>query len=244
MRLSIPSLALLGVLAGANIASAGPLTISNVGGAGGWNNSVPGPGINITNQGGSLVDIIRWGSAVDGSSNQSGYDFDPVDGSFNPVLGSAFLLGTFTHHNVEVFAPSLESGDYSFSFSTNGVPGSLSDTFSFIHDETTNAMPCPAGPPGTGASVSVCDDFVSISQIGINSLITVGGDMYFFNLLGFSTNGGATIKNVFQSPEGGNNSAGLYAMVTPVPVPEPSVFLLLLAGGAAVAIRRRQHAAR
>jgi hypothetical protein len=56
---------------------------------------------------------------------------------------------------------------------------------------------------------------VTVSQIGINSLITVGGDTYFFNLLGFSTNGGATIKNVFQSPEGGNNSAGLYAMVTP-----------------------------
>jgi hypothetical protein len=62
MRVSIPSLALLGVLAGANIASAGPLTISKVGGAGGWNNPVPGPGIDITNQGSSLVDIIRWGS--------------------------------------------------------------------------------------------------------------------------------------------------------------------------------------
>lgn len=197
----------------------------------------------INNQGASLVDTILWG--VPQNVNQSGYTFDPVDGNINPVLGVAFLLGTFTHLNQPVFAPVLDSVDYAFSFATNGVPAGLNDTFSFDHDETSNDGNCEPGPPGSVPSVSNCDDFVVVSQLGINSLITVGGDIYFFNLLGFSTNGGATIKNLFQSVEAGNNSAGLYAMVTlePIRVPEPSL-MLLVAGGALAAIRRRTRATR
>ena len=71
----------------------------------------------------------------------------------------------------------------------------------------------------------------------------VGTDLYFFNLLGFSTDGGLTFQNVFSSPEGGHNSALLYGQLTTERVPEPAS--LLLFGGAltAVAMRmRRAHA--
>lgn len=240
MRISLRALPAILGLAFATTASAGPLTISSI--SGGFVNAVPA-GTTIVNQAGSLVDTIRWGVPV--NQSQSGYDFDPVDGAVNPILGTPFLLGTFTHLNQPVFQPWLDSVDYSLSLGTNGNPAGLADVFSFDHTETPNDGNCEPGPAGSVPSVSNCDDFVVISQLGINSLIDVGGDLYFFNLLGFSTNGGATIKNLFQSVEGGNNSAGLYGVVTlePIRVPEPSL-VALLAGGALAALRRRTRATR
>jgi hypothetical protein len=66
--------------------------------------------------------------------------------------------------------------------------------------------------------------------LNLNSLITVGTDTYYFNLLGFSTNGGATISAVFQTEEGKANTAGLYGVVTarPITAPDPGSSLLLL----------------
>ena len=55
-------------------------------------------------------------------------------------------------------------------------------------------------------------------------------------------NGGATIQNVFSSPEGGHNTAQLYGELTREAVPEPASLLLL--GGALTAVAARLRRAR
>lgn len=212
-------------------ALADPIVISNV--TGGWQNAVPPANADIQNQGGQAADSVYWGTSTD-DANNSGYIFDPVNGDINPIMGTAFALGTFTHQNRPITSgTSITSIDYAFGFTTNGVPNALNDIFNFSHDETPNSAPCtyPGG--------SACADAVVVSAATLNSLITVGAgataETYFFNLLGFSTNGGATISSQFISVEGGSNSAVLYGVVTPQPitrsVPDGGATMLMLGVG-------------
>jgi hypothetical protein len=224
----------------ASAASAGPLTLSNA--VGGWDplsvsaNPATAATVTIANVPGSGLDAISWGNA----NPRSRYSFDPVNGSFNPVLGTPFLLGIFEHNNRTIpLATSLFFGvDYDFSVDTNGSPSPLTDTFTFAHNETPNAGPCPVGN-------APCADIVTVSGANLNTLIQVGSDLYTFNLLGFSTDGGVTFSNTFISQEGVANQAGLYAIVNlqPSEVPEPASLALVGAGLAVVArsIRRRQQ---
>lgn len=224
------------VLGLAGSASAASLSISNV--LGDWANPTGGVPT-IVNAAAQGTDTARWGVPL--NVNQSGYDFTPTAGVINPTLGVAFSLGNFVHHNNPVTNDgSVITGiDYSFSLDTNGIPSNLADIFHFDHNETPNAEPCPT-PSGVP-----CDDIVTVSSLNLDAIINVGGDIYFFNLLGFSTNGGATISSTFFSQEGGQNSAQLYAVVTaqPLATPEPGSLVLIGTGlaGAITRIRRRKR---
>ena len=211
------------------------LDITNI--EGGWSDATPvSINGNINNVDGQGTDEVRWGLSAT-SSGQSGYDFTPGSDLFDISIGTNFHLGTFTHLNNPIYtpwdAPSLETINYDFGFETNGTPGSLSTSFSFTHDETLNSIDnCPLG------SISTCDDYVDIANTTLNQLINVDGDSYYFNLLGFSTDGGNTFSSSFQSPELGSNSADLYGIVTAYAVPEPGTIALfglgaLLIGGVA-----------
>ena len=203
-------------------AAAGPIDLTNISGV--WQNPVGGD--NVTGAG---TTSISWG---DGLAPDSGYLFAAGGDLLDAAVGVPLLLGTFTHYNEQIPLPALTAVDLDFGFDTNGVPASAGGVFTFAHNETPNL---------TGMSPAD-DDIVTITAPIVNLPINVGGDLYFFNLLGFSVDGGTTIENVFSSVEGGTNSALLYGQLTTEPVPEPAS--LVLFGGALMALAARMRRSR
>lgn len=218
-RTLVPILTLAGAIAAAS-ATAAPIDVTNISGT--WHNPVGG-----TSVAGTGTSVISWG---DGVAPDSGYRFLAATDILNAAVGMPLLLGEFTHFNEVIPVPNLTAVDLHFAFDTNGVPGSVNAVFPFAHDETPNS---------TGTSPAD-DDIVTITTPIVNVPITVGTDLYFFNLLGFSVDGGASFQSVFSSPEGGHNAALLYGRLTAEPVPEPASLLLFAGALTAVAARLRR----
>ena len=69
----------------------------------------------------------------------SSYDFDaaatPIDDAASP-----FYVGDFTHNNNPIYPPSLTSADLMVTITgdIDGTAFSLTSTFTFAHNETTN----------------------------------------------------------------------------------------------------------
>lgn len=214
--------------------SASPLNITDIDGS--WINALPGANITaLSNVASPGTDSVRWGGTPGDLASGSGYDFMPAANLVPVTLNVPFALGTFSHLNQPISSgSSITDIEYAFQFSTNGIPANLTDTFEFRHNETPNS---------TGTSPAD-DDIVAISSVNLDQLITVNLNTFFFNLLGFSADGGVTISNVFSSPEGGNNSAVLYGIVTEErlnAVPEPGTLGLLLTGVLGLAVFRKKR---
>jgi hypothetical protein len=198
--------AFLAVWLTAGAVSAAPLDITNISGV--WQSPVGGVAVT-----GTGTSTITWG---DGVAPDSGYSFAAAPDILGATTGVPILLGVFTHFNEVIPVPNLTGVDLAFEFDTNGVPVLVSAVFPFAHDETPNL---------TGTTPAD-DDIVTITTPLVNIPITVGLDTYFFNLLGFSIDGGVTFDSVFQSPEGQSNTAALYGQLTTRPVAEPGLLTL------------------
>lgn len=194
----------------------------------------------ITNSGASGgTSTIYWGEPATWNG-QSGYIFKSRQTTFDSgASGSVFALGTFTHQNQPIYADggSLTSVDLLTSLGISDLK--LSVTLNFDHDETPNT-----------SNPTQSRDIVTIQNPIVDKEFTYGGSTYYFSLLGFSTDTGATISSTFYTWEGQANNATLYAKITlkpisspPVSTPEPGTLLLfgIALMGLKVVMREKKH---
>jgi hypothetical protein len=214
--MKIKNLLLALVLMGGTLTSEAQISIALIDGD--WTNPAPGGLVTINNSGpAGGLSTARWG----GGAQPSGYDFASTTTPFNALTnGTPFSLGTFTHQNFPIPAgTSPTSIDLAL---TLGNIINVNTTFSFTHNETSNTQ-SPATNPAN-------NDLVTIANPIVNFPFTYAGDNYFFNLVGFSTDGGATTTTSFSTVETQANTATLYARITTTAqsTPDAGSSLLLL----------------
>lgn len=220
-------------------AAADPVTVDINSVTGVWTSAAP-PGV----ANGVGTNQISWGFPANGS--QSSYSFVGV--APPPVmdvpLETLFDLGTFTHNNFPVFAPSITGAVLQVTTNLTVHDGftltlNVVSVFEFTHNETPNAAETCL--PGSG---SVCDDVVifAINPSESDSFM-IDGVSYLIDISGFLV--GGNLVNSFMTLEDQSNTATMRGIVaartTPTQVPVPPSLALVGIGVAVTALARARR---
>ncbi|MEO1297793.1 MAG: THxN family PEP-CTERM protein [Cyanobacteria bacterium J06636_16] len=164
---------------------------------------------------------LSWGqpSSLNPTGEPSSYRFAGVSKTvdINNLIDSNFRLGEFTHNNREILATGgfLTSAKLEVDLRIDTFSQVFS--FNFAHSETINFNAdgiCPEG------GMEPCPDVVSFPDSVSEQSITLDGVEHNLTLVGFSQDGGSTLVEAFLTLEQASNTAGLYARLTELEVPE------------------------
>ena len=211
-------------------ANALPVTINAVGAD--WSNVVGGAGTVdfIDSDGIAGNEEIRWG--IPAETEKSGYRFDSAAPPALAVeTGEVFTLGNFTHTNQPIWE-SISSAQLNITTSLmvgGFMLGEGPFTFSFLHNETSNA--CEPLP-------DCANDMVSFSNLITSDSFLVDGIEYTLDLIGFSVGGVTTSE--FSTFERQTNTAQLQAVFRTTSIPEPAPIMLLSLGLLSIVLMRRR----
>ncbi len=200
---------------------------------GSWTNPDATFGYTISNMDAGGEASVEWGDPAPGSfSNYLKFDGVGSDvGSWSTTEESLFLIGDFNYRNGSVYSSSNDFNgvDLSILLSITS-PAGISDTFVFDFDITST--------PNTTGDPVLDGDIVDITNPLNPTTFAYDGVQYTLALAGFSIDSGTTITTRFNSPEETIATAGVYAKIAIVSVPEPTTLVLIGFGLAGIGYRR------
>lgn len=206
---------------------------------GSWTNVVStdaGDVFSVNNNDAGGIATFNWGTPATSFDNQFSFDGSGSDGSsgWSTLNETAFLIGDFSYRNGSTYkSTGIDGVDLSIDLAITSPLGLL-DTFAFDFS-ITNTSNTTGNPVLDGDIVTVTS---SLSPTLFNYL----GSDYTLELLGFSTDGGASITTDFSSPEGAIAAAGVYGRITQnAAVPEPSILAMMGIGLLGFMFRRKGH---
>ena len=194
----------------------------------------------ISNNDTAGVAKLEWGVASTKSLwKQNYFSFNGTGSDIGSPLGSTtldnlFSLGTFTYYNAMTRQDRVYGTDFTIDMDITGY-GHAALLFHMLIDNTNDN----SNPIASADTVRIANmaDFANPFQF------TVAGQLYNFQLMGFSRDGGQTFESMTTSLENSETSAEIYgriSAITPVPLPAAAwLFMSGMAGLLAVARRRR-----
>jgi hypothetical protein len=235
------------ILAASAMAACSALTVNAVTfkgtAVGSWQNVVSvlsNDVYSVTNSDVGGVARFNWGTPAVAGGFDNQFSFDGIGSDGDPVWSApsetAFKLGDFSYRNESTFFSAGVNGVSLNIFLTITDPlGIGSDDFLFNYSMVNT-------PNNTGNPV-LDGDIVNILGQPSPTVFTYAGTNYTLDILGFSNDGGTTIRTDFSSPEGGSANAALYGRITSDirGIPEGGVTATLVGFGFAslVLLRRR-----
>ena len=173
------------------------------------------------------VAAFNWGEF--GSPGTTSFDnqftFDGIGSDGDPGWSieseSAFLIGNFSYRNGSTTNSAGIDG-VSLNIALQ-ITDPLNVTGSYLFEFNITNTPNDTGNPVSDG------DTVTVAGLYSTTTFVYGITEYTLQLLGFSSDFGATIRTDFSSPEGTRAYAGLFARITsdiPNQVPEPATMLL------------------
>lgn len=191
--------------------------------------------------------VFTWGTPSWSGSTGSGWNnrlvFKPKGSAtqrgWNASLDQPFRIADLDYRNGSaLFCETVEGVSLEIDMYLTSPGGYALENFSFDFSilNTRNS---------TGDPVKD-EDVVTVAGSNMKNLFFYEDAEYRFDLLGFSSDMGKTIRTDFSSPEGSIATAGLYAVITqndlhpaPEPVPEPSTILLIITALPGLAVFRK-----